>query len=330
MATKMLFNRRTILWTVAFLVFGLSMKILLPGQVQEKLCEVYKVYWSETVRKALRFAMNEHVPGNNSPESQPASSENRAAMVSLGSGITPELIEQQIQDYICTPSPQEPVFSAIGILGLCPAVLPVAYLLAVLDCFFLPAKPKISKQTPFVLPIHAVSTARPMHSLTKSERERIENYPGLALRAAQMRRAIVYAFLSGLSTTFLRPDFFQSSSFFEGNGGHILGLASCAFGASVWTTHTPAIRYRDLRNSTLAIQIGFGGVFFGSLIALSIALPYQMLTPIPNAAINEHQALIILVIRLLVLPVFGLFGASSCVLVARKLGAQHMAPLVEQ
>lgn len=74
----------------------------------------------------------------------------------------------------------------------------------------------------------------------------------------------------------------------------------------------------------IAIRIGFGGVFFGSLIALSIALPYQMLTPVPNAAMSEHQALIIILIRLLILPTSGLIGASLCVLVARKLGGRSV------
>lgn len=324
MGTKLFFNKRILLWTAAILVFGLSMKILLPDQVQKKLCEVYRLHWSATVLKALQYAMIEPSTLKHAPESQPAHSEGRASVLSLGTGITPELLEQYIQSYICIAQPQPIDSLPHRILVLLPTVLPAAYVLAVLICFFLPPKPKVARRGGAVYPLHTVPSAPPKPSPASSDRERIENYPDLALRAAQTRTTIVYAFLSGVSTTLLRPDFFQSNSFFSANGAHILGLAACAFGAAVWATHTPALRYPDMKAFRIAIRIGFGGVFFGSLIALSIALPYQMLTPVPNAAMSEHQALIIILIRLLILPTSGLIGASLCVLVARKLGGRSV------
>lgn len=325
MGTRLFFNKRTLIWTAAILVFGLLLKILLPCQVQERLCEVYRLHWSDTVLKALRYAMIEYLPANGAPESQPAHPERSASMLSFGGGITPELLEQHIQNYVCDIRPPTLDSLPYRVLVLLPTVLPAAYVLAVLICFFLPPKPKVARQGGAVYPLHAVPSVPPRPSITNSDRERIENYPDLALRAAQTRTTIVYAFLSGVCTTLLRPDFFQSTSFFTGNSAHILGLAACAFGAAVWATHTPALRYPDIGTFRIAIRIGFGGVFFGSLIALSIALPYQMLTPVPNAAMSEHQALIIILIRLLILPISGFIGASMCVLVARKLGARSAA-----
>lgn len=326
MGTKLFFNKRTLLWTTAILVFGLSMKILLPSQFQQRLCEVYRLHWSQTVLKALQFALRDRRPASDAPESQPAASERNAATLSFGSGITPELLEQHIEGYICTIQ-QQPTHSLLHrVLVLLPTVLPAAYVLAVLTCFFLPPKPKVVRQGGAAYPLHAVPLVPQKQSITNSDRERIENYPDLALRAAQTRTTIVYALLSGVSTTFLRPDFFQSNSFLSANCAHLVGLAACSFGAAVWATHTPALRYPDIKTLRIAVRIGFGGVFFGSLIALSIALPYQMLTPVPNAAMSEHQALIIILIRLLILPVFGFIGASLCVLVVRKFGA-HSAEL---
>jgi hypothetical protein len=135
------------------------------------------------------------------------------------------------------------------------------------------------------------------------------------LRSRQLRAAVRFAVISGAITVLIPP----TKSIFHVSYAHQLALLFAATLIGAWSS----LNFSSWNSptTTLAAYTGFSSVFFSSLIAFAITLPYQSLTPEGEALLHGNPFPIILVFRFLILPSAAWFGAFiSIVLVRRHYG----------
>jgi len=232
---------------------------------------------------------------------------------------------------------------------VCPQVAPVfswksaivalggALGLASLICKFLPARPRMIEPPVTDVDVVTMDVHRELqstHDELIAQYNRLvdtyrnlrdgkgvprSEYAKLALRAAQFRGLMVYALLSSLATFSpnLQPSLDAKRVFESGNAGHLLSLIVAAVLAAAYATQRPSVRYREVPLRRFAIVIGFGGIFLGGTVALLIALPYNLLTPVEAQGLTQAKIVGILSARLLLLPLAGAAGAYLCAAVMR-------------
>ena len=88
----------------------------------------------------------------------------------------------------------------------------------------------------------------------------------------------------------------------------------------MWGAHVFYRARHDLLH--VSAQVAFAGVFFGGLIALCIALPYRLLTPVEAAALEMEQVRTLALVRLLALPVVAALAATAWLALLR--GYHHL------
>jgi hypothetical protein len=102
------------------------------------------------------------------------------------------------------------------------------------------------------------------------------------------------------------------------NKAFLLALSIVAVSTAAWATQRPALYFSDYSGSHMSFTVGFGGIFFAGLIALSIGLPYRMSAAAGAARLSDLAMQEILALRLIVLPLFGFAGSLICLAIVRR------------
>lgn len=123
------------------------------------------------------------------------------------------------------------------------------------------------------------------------------------MRARALRLAVSYSILSCVVVSFVRPDFGMDPTTFaltRKNVLHVSSIAVAAIAASLYVSY--GFAKSRLQPFEIGVGIAVRGIFFGGLIAVCIALPYQLLRPKELQPIGEEVVVFVLVFRLIVLP----------------------------
>ncbi len=204
--------------------------------------------------------------------------------------------------------------TVVGVVRSSLEVLPAAVAIALLVTLLLPASTTRAEvradSTSEREEIQNVVSARDVPGMERHLRQLSQDAVALAIRARQLRVAIVYAVGSCLATLLFPPDFESGGSLQSiENVLHVSALLVVAAAAGGFGLHIFVSSTREV--CRLAAQVAFAGVFFAGLIALAIAIPYRMMTTIEGAALGVEQVRFFAGMRLIVIPLAAALGGGA-------------------
>ncbi len=305
-------------WWVGLLVFEIALWSM-PRDVQVALCTIYERHFASIVRAGVDEVMGGE-PGAAPSEPGPATAGSGVA------AISPEDMADHIRGLVCLSTVEsESARDRAGpseLTAATGAMLPTSFVVALFLCLVLPARTHAAEdrgQNEHAPEVHGAEVP--------ARRDEIEGLKHdcqvLGTRAKQLRVALCYALLSGLSTALCPPNFTAASFLADTqNRWHIFSLVAVACVAAAWGAH----RLADGKREALvaAAAVGFGGIFIGGLIALSISLPYRMITPIEEVRLQMADVGRFAAVRLALLPILAGMSTLLWIVVYR---AYHKRPL---
>lgn len=299
---------RFYIWWIIFVVLGSAFQ-LLPAPIRMSLCVAYVENFDRPILEALRSitgagsAQESTFPTTRAtiPTTQP----------SLLLNMTAEDAASRIRQLICDEFPaSQPAASqprapdAQQIAGLVIRIGSGGFVMAMLVWTLIPWQARKAE----------VDVRRRLQS--PGDSSLVAGGRNLAIPARQLRIAVLYTVLSGAVTCIWQPNFdvgitLQDSS----NREHMLALLVVACAAALWGT-VPFAR-SDQDALVLGARLGGGGIFFGSLIALSITAPYLALTTRDGAGLTVSELKLLATLRLIALPAVSFAFSVAALLAAR-------------
>lgn len=322
MAWRLVATRRFLVFFLAFALIG-GLLNRMPGTLRQPVCQLYKDHIAAKVRSAVQFAVESIVGvANSAPSTGPAVSESV-----LTTDDRKRIIErtcEQVTIYVCGEDSARteawdwhfPTLAEITI------TIPAATILALMTVLFLPsasARPTLEALSNAALQRDATSTAAQANPLLGVGVIRAGSETDDLLRARALRVAVIYGLLSCFSTTLVQPDFASLQSIRpwpSSNTWHFAGLAAAAVAAALYGSW--GFRRTRLRPFEVALGISARGIFLGGLIAVCIALPYQVLRPIELKTLGTDLVVFILTCRLIILPLLSALATLVVVMFSRK------------
>lgn len=305
-------------WWLGISVFGVALWFI-PKDIQVAMCTLYEQTFSQAVEDALRVVIDPSTatsPASGDSPSSSAPSNSVSGTSSTGfTQITAESAAEQIRKLICLRGFENAETTDSRWIEATTATLPVSFGVALMICLIIPgrtnqAEDRGEDELPPVVDGPTVAVNRAGLSQMLQDRQ------VLAGRARQLRVALIYALLSGTFTAF-KPPSFTTEDFWGSaqNRAHMLALGAAACISAAWGAHSLARSKREAM--AIAAAVGWGGVFIGSLIALSIALPYRLVTPIEAVRLHTNDAARFALVRLGFLPLLAGIGSLAWVVAHR-------------
>jgi hypothetical protein len=281
---------RFYVWWLIFIIMGIVLRFL-PAPIRVSLCTVYEQNFDEPALNALRAMAGPTAADTPTPSTAPATTQPSPFLF-----MTPEQAAATIRDLICGQfAASQPAASqarapdAQQIAGRVIRIGSGGFVMAMLVWTLIPWQARKAE----------VDLRRRLQS--PSDSSLVAGGRNLAIPARQLRIAVLYAVLSGAVTCIWQPNFDAGITLQDpSNREHMLALLVVACAAALWGT-VPFAR-SDQDALVLGARLGGGGIFFGSLIALSITAPYMALTTRDGAGLTVSELKLLATLRLIALP----------------------------
>ena len=299
------------LYEVVLATMGIGL-LALPTNMQELVCEAYRTKVEPRVIELLRDRLSAGSTAATQPSpsaTQPAMPPNTATGPSRSAA---DQIATQIRGFFC-PRVRERSLGDI-VRSRDPALMLTTFgqrvagslVITYLICFLIP--PPMTRRE---AQEQGTQLAQPLVRNSKANQSGVQSGADIILRARQLRVAVLYAILGGAATLAFPPAFGLGPT-----PAHLLALLIVAAGIGAWAPSLFSSWPVSARE--LAWRASFGGIFFGSLIALSISMPYQIMAPPGATSLAKEQIVRIVLLRLFGHPLLAFVSGWTAISIMRR------------